>query len=86
MKKLLVILALAATTHAAQLVWDADPWASGYNVYSNGVRVATTVNPSWTLPSVLNTSALYWVTSFDTLSESAPSNRVLVVFFWSPIP
>lgn len=85
MRKLLAILALTLPCLGATLQWDASDHATGYGVYSNNVCVAHTTTTSWTLP--VSTNAVVWhVTAFDDLSESEPSNKVLVWLIWTPLP
>jgi hypothetical protein len=57
------------------LAWDAVDGAVAYHVYQDGLYIATSEAPDFTVPSSQSSSAsMYWVTALLPEGESIPSN------------
>jgi hypothetical protein len=78
------------TTHSASLTWVASPDAdAGYNVYRNGVKIATVTALTYVDHTVVaGITYTYYVTTAasSTGSESVPSNTVSAAIPSNPTP
>jgi len=76
--------ALTATTSAVMLTWnpstDNTPPVAGYEVFRNGIRIASVTTTAYTDPSVTsNVAYTYYVLAFDTAgNRSTASNSITV--------
>ncbi len=75
--------ALSAGTNSVLLAWSpsSDNTAvAGYEVYRNGIKIATVVLPVYTDPSVAsNATYNYHVVAFDAAGNRSPSSNLLPV-------
>ncbi len=89
--RILLILLIAASVSAENLVWDASTTppecVDGYNVYFNGeVQNVGKVTSCDIAALPLESCTLYtlWVTAYNSAGESEPSNTVTYVKVYEP--